>query len=100
MATPRSNALKDDEYYMALASLTAFRSKDPDEQCGAVIVDPATRKVFGIGWNGMPEGTVDLPWDHKGKRQRLDNDLMDKLTYGMQNFKAVLYSLIKVYYGR
>lgn len=42
-----------DEYFMALAELSALRSKDPSTQVGACIVDD-DHKVVTIGYNGMP----------------------------------------------
>ena len=48
---------------MALAFLSAQRSKDPSKQVGACIVSPA-RIILGIGYNGFPRGCADsrLPW--------------------------------------
>ena len=44
--------------------LSAFRSKDPNRQVGACIVDPNTHRIVGIGYNGFPLGCPDdeLPW--------------------------------------
>lgn len=57
-----------DEYFMGLAHLSAMRSKDPNTQVGACIVNPAKR-VVGIGYNGFPTGIDDdeFPWDKEGK---------------------------------
>ncbi|MBW01003.1 Deoxycytidylate deaminase, partial [Eschrichtius robustus] len=48
---------------MAVAFLSAQRSKDPNSQVGACIVN-AENKIVGIGYNGMPNGCSDdlLPW--------------------------------------
>eukprot|EP00198_Chlamydomonas_reinhardtii_P014302 XP_001703639.1 predicted protein [Chlamydomonas reinhardtii] len=48
---------------MALAFLSAERSKDPNKQVGAVIVN-ADNVILGIGYNGFPRGCCDsdLPW--------------------------------------
>ena len=56
-----------DEYYMGLAHLSALRSKDPNTQVGACIVD-AENKVVSIGYNGMPRGCSDneFPWEREG----------------------------------
>lgn len=64
-ATPkRANYLTWDEYFMAVAFLSAQRSKDPYKPVGACIVDEANR-VIGIGYNGFPRGCDDdaLPWN-------------------------------------
>jgi dCMP deaminase len=44
-----------DEYFMGIALLSAKRSKDPNTQVGACIVD-RFNKVVSIGYNGMPRG--------------------------------------------
>lgn len=56
-----------DDYFMGLAHLSALRSKDPNTQVGACIVDE-DHKVVSIGYNGMPRGCNDLeyPWDREG----------------------------------
>jgi dCMP deaminase len=48
---------------MAMAFLTAQRSKDPNTQVGACIVDEENR-IIGLGYNGFPSGCSDdlLPW--------------------------------------
>jgi len=48
---------------MAMAFLTAQRSKDPNTQVGACIVDSENR-IVGLGYNGFPTGCSDdlLPW--------------------------------------
>jgi len=56
-----------DEYFMGLAHLSAMRSKDPNTQVGACIVDE-DNKVVSIGYNGFPRMISDssLPWERKG----------------------------------
>lgn len=56
-----------DEYFMGLAHLSALRSKDPNTQVGACIVD-SDKKVVSIGYNGMPRGCKDenMPWGREG----------------------------------
>ncbi len=64
--TKRSNYLSWDDYFMSVASLSAYRSKDPNTQVGACIVD-ANKCIIGIGYNGFPRGCSDdyLPWSRK-----------------------------------
>lgn len=59
----RSDHLSWDEYFMGIAFLSAQRSKDPNTQVGACIVD-ANKCIIGIGYNGFPRGCSDsvLPW--------------------------------------
>ena len=56
-----------DEYFIGLAHLSALRSKDPNTQVGACIVDE-NKKVVSIGYNGMPIGCKDedMPWARVG----------------------------------
>ena len=57
-----------DEYFMSLAHLSAMRSKDPNTQVGACIINKEKR-VVGIGYNGMPYGCSDdeYPWEREGE---------------------------------
>jgi dCMP deaminase len=59
----RANYISWDEYFMGIALLSAMRSKDPNTQVGACIVDDSN-KIIGIGYNGFPIGCSDdeLPW--------------------------------------
>jgi dCMP deaminase len=62
----RKNYISWDEYFMGIALLSAKRSKDPNTQVGACIVNQFN-KIVGIGYNGFPIGCSDddLPWDRK-----------------------------------
>ncbi len=59
-------------YFMKVADLSGERSKDPNRQVGACIVNEDNRSV-GIGYNGMPNGCPDhkFSWTKGGKG--LDN---------------------------
>ncbi|MGM9848505.1 MAG: deoxycytidylate deaminase [Bacilli bacterium] len=72
----RENYLTWDEYFMAIAKLSAMRSKDPSTQVGACIVDKNNR-ILSIGYNGAPNGYNDdiFPWDREG------NELETKYPY-------------------
>jgi len=61
--TKRTGYLSWDDYFMAVAFLSAQRSKDPHTQVGACIVNKS-KKIVGIGYNGFPWGCSDdaLPW--------------------------------------
>ena len=50
-----SDARSRDDYFMAIAFLSAQRSKDPKKQVGACIVN-SERVIVGIGYNGFPRG--------------------------------------------
>lgn len=55
-----------DQYFMGIAKLSAFRSKDPNTQVGACIVSPEN-KIVGVGYNGLPWGCEDaqFPWERR-----------------------------------
>lgn len=63
----RENTLTWDEYFMGLAHLSALRSKDPNTQVGAAIIDE-NHRVVSVGYNGFPKGCSDdeFPWSRSG----------------------------------
>ena len=63
----RDNYLSWDEYFMAIARLSAMRSKDPSTRVGACIVGLDNR-ILSIGYNGAPNGfnDKDFPWGRTG----------------------------------
>jgi dCMP deaminase len=63
----RDNYISWDEYFMGVALLSAQRSKDPNTQVGACIVD-SKKRIVGVGYNGFPKGCSDeeLPWERNG----------------------------------
>jgi dCMP deaminase len=65
----RENYISWDEYFMGIAYLSAMRSKDPNTQIGACIVNNEN-KIVGTGYNGFPIGCCDekLPWNREGKK--------------------------------
>src|SRR6478736_2390241 len=50
---------KWDKRFIELAKHVSTWSKDPSTKVGAVIVDPSTRKVVSMGFNGFPRGVDD-----------------------------------------
>ncbi len=63
----REDYLSWDEYFIAIAKLSAMRSKDPSTQVGACIVG-SDRRILSIGYNGAPNGFNDdeFPWGREG----------------------------------
>lgn len=63
----REDYISWDEYFMAIARLSAMRSKDPSTQVGACIVSDDNR-ILSIGYNGAPNGYDDesFPWGKEG----------------------------------
>lgn len=63
----RSDYISWDEYFMGIAILSAKRSKDPNTQVGACIVNKSN-KIMSVGYNGFPVGCDDdvFPWDRVG----------------------------------
>ena len=64
----RKHYLDWDSYFMAVAKLSALRSKDPSTQVGACIVSSDNR-ILSIGYNGAPNGWDDknFPWSREGE---------------------------------
>ena len=67
MEKEKVSILDWNEYFMSLAHLSAKRSKDPNTQVGACVVNK-DKKVVGLGYNGMPYGCNDneYPWGREG----------------------------------
>ena len=63
-----------EQYFMGLARLSSFRSKDPVTKVGACIVDRETKRILSVGYNGFPFGCSDkeFPWG-KGNEDDYDN---------------------------
>uniref|UniRef100_A0A4X2M5N9 Deoxycytidylate deaminase n=1 Tax=Vombatus ursinus TaxID=29139 RepID=A0A4X2M5N9_VOMUR len=68
LSEKRDDYLEWPEDFMAVSFLSAQRSKEPNFQVGACIVN-AENKIVGIGYNGMPNGCSDdlLPWNRAAK---------------------------------
>ncbi len=64
----RDDYISWDEYFMGVALLAAKRSKDPNTQVGACIVNKSKR-ILSTGYNGFPYGCSDdvFSWDREGK---------------------------------
>jgi len=62
------NVLSWDNYFMGVALLSSYRSKDPNSRVGACIVNKKNR-IVGVGYNGFPTGCDDnaLPWAQDGE---------------------------------
>lgn len=69
----RDKYMSYDDYFMAMAFLTAMRSKDPSTQVGSCIVSKDNR-IVGVGYNGMPSGIEDnaLPWARESPNGELE----------------------------
>ena len=63
----RQQVLTWDQYFMSIAHLSALRSKDPNTQVGACIVN-SDKVIVGTGYNGLPKGCSDdeFPWGNVG----------------------------------
>lgn len=60
-------AISWDECFMSIAHVISERSKDPNTQAGAVVVNDSN-VVVGVGYNGWPRGIKNeaLPWEREG----------------------------------
>ena len=68
MSDKRREYISWDDYFMGVALLAAQRSKDPNTQVGACIVDGQNR-ILSTGYNGFPLGCSDddFPWSREGE---------------------------------
>ena len=68
MSDKRQSYISWDEYFMGVALLAAERSKDPNTQVGACLVDDQKR-IISTGYNGFPQGCSDdvFPWNRDEK---------------------------------
>jgi dCMP deaminase len=66
----RDHYISWDEYFMGIALLSAYRSKDPNTQVGACIVGDNNR-IMSLGYNGFPLGCDDdaFSWEPEEKRK-------------------------------
>lgn len=64
MSDKRTDYIGWDDYFMGVSLLAAQRSKDPNTQVGACIVDDQNR-ILSTGYNGFPQGCSDddFPWN-------------------------------------
>ena len=64
----RTDYISWDEYFMGVALLAAKRSKDPNTQVGACIVDE-NNIILSTGYNGFPYGCSDdiYSWEREGE---------------------------------
>lgn len=64
----REGYLSWDDYFMSVALLSGKRSKDPNTQVGACIVNK-NNIIESIGYNGLPKGCSDdeFPWGKEGE---------------------------------
>ena len=63
----RKDYINWDEYFMGIAILASYRSKDPNTAVGACIVNN-DNIILSIGYNGAPRGLHDdnMPWEREG----------------------------------
>lgn len=68
MSTKRNDYITWDEYFMGVALLSGYRSKDPNTQVGCCIVSE-DNKILSMGYNGFPRGCSDdeFPWLRDGE---------------------------------
>lgn len=64
----RKDYINWDDYFMGIAILSSMRSKDPNTQVGACIINEEKR-IIGVGYNGLPKGCEDdeFPWEREGE---------------------------------
>jgi len=85
----KDNYMSWHTYFMSIALLSSFRSKDQKTQNGACIVDN-DNKIIGIGYNGLPRGCSDD--DPQYWEDDDDNILKSKHTYVVHAEKNAIYN--------
>ena len=100
------NNIKWDAYFMALAKLSAFRSKDPNTKVGACIVNK-NKYVVSLGYNGMPTGVNEtrknndeyFSWDRPKDKDDVLNSKYTFVIHAEQNaiINANIETIIKVF---
>jgi len=90
----RENYLSWDETFMLVAGVIGQRSKDPNTQIGACVVDE-NNVIVGLGYNGFPRGCSDdvLPWQREG------NFLEKKYAYVVHAERNAIYNANKYVKG-
>ena len=85
----KENYLSWSSYFMSIAVLSSYRSKDRKTQNGACIVD-RNNKIIGIGYNGLPKGCDDNDPDFWADDD--DNILQSKHTYVVHAEQNAIYN--------
>ena len=85
----REEYISWDSYFLGLAALASFRSKDPSTANGASIIDPQSNSILAVGYNGFPVGCSDdeFPWVRKA-----DNKNNAKYSYAEHSERNAIYS--------
>lgn len=69
--TKRNDYIDWQQFFMGVANVAAARSKDPNTQVGAVIINPKRNTIISSGYNGFPLGIddddPDLTWSNNKK---------------------------------
>lgn len=83
VSSKRKDIINWDEYFMSIAFLSSLRSKDPNTQVGACIVNP-DKKIVAIGYNGFPRGCSDdeLSWERTAE-SKYDTKYMVSISFNI-----------------
>ncbi|WP_381415027.1 dCMP deaminase family protein [Spiroplasma endosymbiont of Anurida maritima] len=63
----RNDFLSWEQFFISVAHVCALRSKDPNTQVGACVVNDINQ-IIATGYNGLPRGLSDddFPWNREG----------------------------------
>lgn len=88
----RKDYISWDGYFMGLAALASFRSKDPSTRNGACIVNPITKSPLALGYNGFVRGCSDskYPW-----ARTADKESNTKYPYVEHAERNAIYNAVK-----
>lgn len=59
-----------DRYYLGMAEYVASASKDPSTKVGSVLVNPLTKGIVSVGYNGFPRKIKDLEERYNNREQK------------------------------
>ena len=97
MLKPREDFWNVDDTFMSVAIIISLRSKDPNTQVGACLVDKDNR-IIGTGYNGFPRGIEDTDERLNDREQKYPrivhaeaNALLSALYSGVSVRNATIY---------
>ena len=78
MPGKREDYLSWEEFFMGSAILASCRSKDPNNQVGACIVND-DKKILSVGYNGLPKNMDDdtFDWKSTGEQTGIIENIKD-----------------------
>ena len=92
----RDEYLNWDGFFLGIAALASYRSKDPSTQNGACIVN-VEKRIVSVGYNGFPDGCSDdeFPWERPEKYDYVEhaerNAIYNAARHGISLEDCIIY---------